>query len=152
MKLSSTWFDVFLANVKSRGRWLQIFETFTECPNFTNKQSLIFIVWIKTNDNSKWLFYLYFWPFSCQLNVYLSQNWGSDSHFDVLDKSKSYFVQKLWHIMQIFPYLDLANFRKNGNYSMAILWQFLEYLQFCFFTKSQKKKSSEPHFSERQWS
>ena len=55
------------------------------------------IVWIKTNNNSKWLFYHYFWPFSCQLYVYLSQNWSSDGHFDKLNRSKIWLVLMLWH-------------------------------------------------------
>ena len=57
------------------------------------------IVWIKTNNNSKWLFYSYFWPFSRQLYVCLSQNWSSDGHFDVLCVSISSLDQKLQHII-----------------------------------------------------
>ena len=34
MKQSSTWFDVYLVNVKSSGRLFQIFVAFSECPNF----------------------------------------------------------------------------------------------------------------------
>ena len=37
----------------------------------------------------KWPFYDNFWPFFHQLYVHLSQNWGSDGHFDVLTQSKS---------------------------------------------------------------
>ena len=48
-----------------------------------------FIVWVKMNNNDKWLFYDHFWPFFCQLYIHLSLNWGSDSHFDVLNWSKS---------------------------------------------------------------
>ena len=33
------------------------------------------IVWIKKNNNDKWLFHGYFWPFFRQLYDYLSQNW-----------------------------------------------------------------------------
>ena len=32
---SPTWFEVYLANVKSSGRLFQIFVGFSECPNFT---------------------------------------------------------------------------------------------------------------------
>ena len=32
--------------------------------------------------------------------IYLSQNWDSDSYFEVLNESKSLLVQKLWHKMQ----------------------------------------------------
>ena len=37
----------------------------------------------------KWPFYDQIWPFFCQPNGYLSQNWDSDSHFGVLNESKS---------------------------------------------------------------
>ena len=36
----------------------------------------------------KWSFYDHMWSFFCQLHVYLSQNWDSDGHFEVLNKSK----------------------------------------------------------------
>ena len=45
----------------------------------------------------KWPFYDQIWPFFCQPHGYLSQNWDSDGHFKVLNESKSYLVQKLWH-------------------------------------------------------
>ena len=39
------------------------------------------------------------------MNIFLphvfSQNWGSDNHFDVLNKPRFWLVQKLWHKMQI---------------------------------------------------
>ena len=37
----------------------------------------------------KWPFYDNFWPFFHQLYVHLSQNWGSDGHFEVLTEPKS---------------------------------------------------------------
>ena len=43
-----------------------------------------------------WPLYDHFWPFICHLYVHLSQNWGSDGHFEVLNRSKSWLVQKLW--------------------------------------------------------
>ena len=33
----------------------------------------------------------------------LSQNWDSDGHFEVLNKSESWFVQQLWHKTQKNP-------------------------------------------------
>ena len=45
----------------------------------------------------KWPFYDQIWPFFCQPHGYLSQNWDSDGHFEVLNESISYLVQKLWH-------------------------------------------------------
>ena len=64
----------------------------------------------------KWPFYDNFWPFFCHLYDYLSQNRGSDNHFEVLDESKSYLAQKLWHKIQIFPFPALANSRKISNW------------------------------------
>ena len=48
--------------------------------------------------------------FLCQLHEDLSQNWGSYGHFDVLNRSKLWLVQRLWHKTQIFPFLVLGNF------------------------------------------
>ena len=56
----------------------------------------IFILWVKTNDNNNCPFYNHFWPFFRQLYVYLSQKGGSDGHFEVLNGSKYWLVQKLW--------------------------------------------------------
>ena len=36
------------------------------------------------------------WPFFCHMCMYLSQNWGSDGHFEVPNGSKSWLGQKLW--------------------------------------------------------
>ena len=44
----------------------------------------------------KWPLYDHFWLFFHQMYVHLSQNWGSDGHFEVLNRSKSWLVQKLW--------------------------------------------------------
>ena len=35
----------------------------------------------------KWPCYDHFWPFFCHLYVHLSQNWGLDGHFEVLNRS-----------------------------------------------------------------
>ena len=43
--------------------------------------------------------------FFCQLHEYLSQNWCSNGHFEVLSRSKSQLVQKSWQKTQIFPFL-----------------------------------------------
>ena len=68
------------------------------------------IVWVKTNNNNKWLVYGYFWPFFLQLYVHLSQNWGSDDHFGVLNRPKIWLVLSLWHKVQIFPFSVFCNF------------------------------------------
>ena len=54
------------------------------------------IVRFKLNDNLYFSLFYHFWQFYCHWYVYLSQNWGSDSHFEVLNQSKSQLVQKLW--------------------------------------------------------
>ena len=61
------------------------------------------------NNNNKWLSYDYFWPYFCQLYVHLSQNWDSDGHFEVLNRSKIWLVQRLWHKKQIFPFPIFCN-------------------------------------------
>ena len=40
-------------------------------------------------STDKWPFYDHFWPYFWQLCFHLSQNWGSDGHFEVLNESKS---------------------------------------------------------------
>ena len=83
------------------------------------------IVWIKTNNNNKWLFYDYFWPFFCQLYTHLSQNWGSDGHFDVLNRSKIWLVQRLWPKMQIFPFSFFCNFVQKLTFAFFVFLSFL---------------------------
>ena len=76
-------------------------------------ESLVFricIVWVTMNNNNKWLFYDYFWPHFCQLYIHISQNWGLVQHFDVLNRSKIWLVQRLWHKMQIFPFSFFLQF------------------------------------------
>ena len=58
----------------------------------------------------KWPLYDLFWSFFCHMCVYLSQNWGSDGHFEVLNGSKFWLGQKLWHELQIFPFLFFLPF------------------------------------------
>ena len=43
----------------------------------------------------------------------LSQNWSSDNHFKVLNKSKSWLAQKLWHKIKIFLFLFFCVFVKK---------------------------------------
>ena len=42
-------------------------------------------------------FFYHLGSFLWQLHRYLSQNWDSDCHFEVLNESKSLLDQKLWH-------------------------------------------------------
>ena len=74
----------------------------------------------KTNDNNNCQFYHHFWPFFCQLYVYLSQNWGSDSHFGIPNRSKIWLVQRLW--------------QKNANISFnCFFFNFVQKYSFAFF-------------------
>ena len=58
------------------------------------------------NSDWKWMFlyiwplYDHFWPLFCHMYVHLSQNWGSDSHFKVLNRSYLWLVQNLWQKTQ----------------------------------------------------
>ena len=44
----------------------------------------------------KWSLYHLFWSFFHRMCVYLSQNWGSDGQFEVLNGSKSWLGKTLW--------------------------------------------------------
>ena len=57
-----------------------------------------------------WPLYDHFWPFFRHMYVHLSQNWGSDGHFEVLNRSTFWLLQKLWHKTQIFPFLFILQF------------------------------------------
>ena len=78
----------------------------------------------------------FFW----QLHRCLSQNWDSDRHFEVLNGSKFWFVQKLWHKTQIFPFLFFLDFVQKHKLA-----------SFCFFVLCHNiaKWPSESQFYER---
>ena len=58
----------------------------------------------------KWPLYDLFWPLFGHMYLHLPQNWGSDGHFEELNKSNLWLVQNLWHKTQIFPFLFLLRF------------------------------------------
>ena len=58
----------------------------------------------------KWPLYDLFWPLFGHMYLHLPQNWGSDGHFEELNKSNIWLVQNLWHKTQIFPFLFLLRF------------------------------------------
>ena len=98
--------------------------------NFENNSDYYYfrktaIVWIKTNNNDKWLFYCYFWPFFRQLYVYLSQNWDSEGHFDVPNRSKNWLVLRLSHKMQIFQFLVCCNFVQKHAFEFFVFLRFV---------------------------
>ena len=47
------------------------------------------IVWSEMKHTDKWQLYGHFQPFFCHMYIHLSQNWGSNGHFEVLNGSKS---------------------------------------------------------------
>ena len=83
-------------------------------PLLRSTQSLILcckvqISYVKTDRKwmslYKWPLYNLFWPFFCHMHVRLSQNWGSDGHFEVLNRSYLWLVQNLWPKTKIFSFL-----------------------------------------------
>ena len=54
--------------------------------------------------------FLPFLAIFCHVYLHLPQNWGSDGHFEELNKSNLWLVQNLWHKTQIFPFLFLLRF------------------------------------------
>ena len=60
--------------------------------------------------------------FFCHMYVHLSQNWGSDGHFEVLNRSYLWLVHNLWHKMLIFPFLFFLPFFTKTDVCI-----------FCFF-------------------
>ena len=74
------------------------------------------------NVPHKWPFYDHFWPFFRLLYVvHFSQNWGSDGHFEVLNGSKFWLVQKLWHKTKIFPFPFFAILYKNTHLRLFMI-------------------------------
>ena len=58
-------------------------------------------------------FYDHFGSICCQLQIYLSQNWGADSHFEMHNMFKSQLDQKLQHKSQMFLTTVFFNFGKK---------------------------------------
>ena len=84
-----------------------------------------YIVWSEMKDTDKWQCYDHFRPFFCHMYVHLSQNWGSDGHFEVLNWSKFWLVQKLWHKTQIFPFPFFCDFVQNQTF---VFFAFLHFV------------------------
>ena len=66
-----------------------------------------------------------------QLYDYISQNWGSDGHFEVLNRSIPWLIQKLWLKMQIFPFSFFCDIVKKMH---LCLLQFWVLSSFCVIT------------------
>ena len=86
------------------------------CLLFFLKKDIIKSVW-KRMFLYKWPFYDLFWPSFCNMYVNLSQNWGSDGHFEVLNRSYFRLVQTLWHKTQIFLFLFFCDFVQKQMFS-----------------------------------
>ena len=94
-------------------------------PHFLSQKKSPSIVWFKTNNNNKMAILRLFLPFFRQLYVYLSQNRGSDSHFEVLNRSKSWLVQELWHKKKIFPFPFFCDFVKKDSFAFSVILHFV---------------------------
>ena len=69
-----------------------------------------------------WPLLAIFW----QLCDYITQNWDSDGHFEVLNRSKPWLIQKLWLKMQIFPFPFFCDIVEKNAFV------FFAFLHFCF--------------------
>ena len=83
------------------------------------------IVWSEMKDTDKWQCYDHFRPFFCRMYVHFPQNWGSDSHFEVLHWSKFWLVQKFWHKTQIFPFPFFCDFVQNQTFAFFAFLRFV---------------------------
>ena len=68
-----------------------------------------------------WLFYSHFWGIFCQPYRYLSQTFGADGHFEVLNMSKSQLDQKLKAKMQIILFLFFFNFGRKNHENLWLI-------------------------------
>jgi hypothetical protein len=110
----------------SKGKWNKINNCYT-----------LVIDCFERKHNDKWQFYDHFQAFFDQLYEYLSQNWGSDDHFDVPYESRLWLVQKSWHKMQIFPFLFFYNFVQKHLFAF-FAFCFLYQLRFRLVKKHLK--------------
>ena len=83
------------------------------------------IVWSEMKDTDKWQCYDHFRTIFCHMYGHPSQNWGSDGHFEVLNWSKFWLVQKLWHKMQIFPFPFFCDFVQNQTFEFFAFLRFV---------------------------
>ena len=109
----------------------------------------------ETKENDKWPFYGHFRPFFGQLCYYISQNWGSDGHFEVLNRSKPWLIEKLWLKMQIFPFSFFCDIVEKNAFVFVAILGFIYVLCYKCCTNhdsdlfSTSKWPSEPPFCER---
>ena len=91
--------------------------------------------WGKKKCTNKLPFYNYFKPNFRHLHEYLSQNWSSDGHFEVLNGSIYKLVKKLW---QKWKTRKNAKITKNSTYENFFLQNRtkmkMEKIAFCVIT------------------
>ena len=68
------------------------------------------------------------WSFFCHMCVYLSQNWGSDGHFEVLNRPYLWLVENLWCKTQIFPFIFFCDFVQKQIIASFLFFTFLCFL------------------------
>ena len=73
-------------------------------------------------------FYDHSWSFFCHMCVHLSQNLGSDGHFEVLNRPYLWLVENLWCKTQIFPFLFFFAILYKNRYLHLFC-----FLGFCVF-------------------
>ena len=82
----------------------------------------------------KWPLYDYFWPFFCHMYVHLSQNCGSEDHFEVLNRSYLWLVKKLWHKTQEFPFLFFSRFCTKTDICIFFVFYIFLFFVMTFVT------------------
>ena len=86
------------------------------------------------------------WPFFRHMCEFLSQNWGSDGHFEVLNRSYLWLVEKLWHKTQIFPFLFFYAILYKNRYLHLFC-----FLRFCVFCHNLCTNWNSDLFSTSKW-
>ena len=83
---------------------------------------------------SKWMslykspLYYLFWPLFCHMYVHLSQNWGSDGHFEVLNRCYLWWFKSNDTISKYFHFFSFfAIFYKSRRLYLLL------FLRFCVF-------------------
>ena len=62
---------------------------------------------------------------------FFSQNWGSDGHYEVLNRAKPWLIQKLLLKMQIFQF---PFFCDSVEINAFVFFRFLSFFAFCVIT------------------
>ena len=128
MKQSPTWFDVYLVNVKSSGRWFQTIVVFSECPNFN-------------------------WPLEgqfCRTFVLLYANW-KDKKLNGVGLNVNPLVSQRLHIISIhYSVKECAN-KQGESYLFVEIFQYISVLYVLLFfgdsTKMIQKLIAEISFA-----